>query len=187
MRDEIWAGLKNAIERGATLDQAIESFISAGYNPVEVREAANSLGFGAVGMLNPNTTEQAKKTNESENELPNLPQVSIAQPPKELTTAQLQDTAGQPPQKMLYVPTEQKYERPPAEQVQQPQQNLQSMQNVLQLQKTQVGYIPHEGADSTRKKKIIILLVFLLILTGTLIAVVLFWKDIAALIKNFYG
>ena len=52
MRDEIWAGLKNAIERGASLDQAVESFISAGYNPAEVKEAANSIGQGAANIVN---------------------------------------------------------------------------------------------------------------------------------------
>ncbi len=45
MIEEIAGGLKNALERGASLDQAVQSFINAGYNPVEVRQAAQSLSY----------------------------------------------------------------------------------------------------------------------------------------------
>ena len=41
MKEEIVAGLRNAMERGYSLEQAIQSFINAGYNPLDVREAAN--------------------------------------------------------------------------------------------------------------------------------------------------
>ncbi|MBX4196831.1 hypothetical protein KW805_04550 [Candidatus Pacearchaeota archaeon] len=43
MRDEILAGLKNAMERGSSVDDAVNSFINAGYNAMEVREAAKAL------------------------------------------------------------------------------------------------------------------------------------------------
>ena len=52
MIDEIHAGIKNAIERGSSLEEAVQSFISAGYNPVEVKEAANSIGSGAGAIIN---------------------------------------------------------------------------------------------------------------------------------------
>lgn len=48
MRDEIQAGLRNAVERGDTLEEAIQSFIGAGYNPVEVKEAAKSVNLSMV-------------------------------------------------------------------------------------------------------------------------------------------
>ncbi|MBS3090907.1 hypothetical protein J4217_00480 [Candidatus Pacearchaeota archaeon] len=47
MNEEILSGLRNAIERGSSLEQAIQSFINAGYNALEVRDAANSLTTGA--------------------------------------------------------------------------------------------------------------------------------------------
>lgn len=53
MRDEIQAGLKNALERGSSLEDAIHSFISAGYNPVEVRAAANNISQGASTISQP--------------------------------------------------------------------------------------------------------------------------------------
>lgn len=40
MKDELIVGIKNAIERGYTVDQAVASLINAGYNPNEVRDAA---------------------------------------------------------------------------------------------------------------------------------------------------
>ena len=56
MRDDIYGGLKNAIERGATLDQAVRSFINAGYSESEVREAAKSFMPPVLSVTNPSTT-----------------------------------------------------------------------------------------------------------------------------------
>ena len=51
MRDEILSGLRAAIEHGSSLDQAIQSFINAGYNPAEVKQAASSLREGATPII----------------------------------------------------------------------------------------------------------------------------------------
>tara|TARA_Y100000310_G_scaffold322353_1_gene381292 strand:+ start:1162 stop:1533 length:372 start_codon:yes stop_codon:yes gene_type:complete len=40
---EIMHGLKNAIQRGSSLEQARKSFINAGYNEGDVNEAARAL------------------------------------------------------------------------------------------------------------------------------------------------
>ena len=50
MKDEIVSGLKNAVERGSTIEQAVQSFINAGYNPVEVRQAASFMSSGATSI-----------------------------------------------------------------------------------------------------------------------------------------
>jgi len=42
-KEEIIAGLKQAIERGSSLEQAKQSFINAGYSREEVEEAASSF------------------------------------------------------------------------------------------------------------------------------------------------
>jgi len=54
MKDEIQAGLKNAIERGSTIEEAVQSFTNAGYNPVEVKEAANNISQGVTDIVNQN-------------------------------------------------------------------------------------------------------------------------------------
>lgn len=51
MKDEIIAGIKNALERGESLDQAMQTFINAGYKSVEIREAANSLTGGTTPIV----------------------------------------------------------------------------------------------------------------------------------------
>jgi len=50
-RDEIAAGIRNALERGNSLDSAIQSFINAGYNPNEVEEAAKLFHMGGVSII----------------------------------------------------------------------------------------------------------------------------------------
>ncbi|MEK6844539.1 MAG: hypothetical protein AABX83_03905 [Nanoarchaeota archaeon] len=55
MREDIVTGLKNAVQRGETLEKAVQSFINAGYNPVEVKQAAESIYEGATSIINPET------------------------------------------------------------------------------------------------------------------------------------
>lgn len=61
MRDEIVAGLKNAIDRGYSLDEAVRSFINAGYNPQEVKQAAEYLGTGASTIMEPRAPPMREK------------------------------------------------------------------------------------------------------------------------------
>ena len=72
MKEEIIGGLKNALERGAPLEKAINSFIAAGYNPDEVRAAATELNnLGVTSVLNPKNSFPAKLSNPlSNNEVP---------------------------------------------------------------------------------------------------------------------
>ena len=79
MRNEISAGIKNALERGYSLEEAIQSFINAGYNPVEVKESANSLTSGATSILN----TQPVYANSSASTAPNasqIPQMNTIKP-----------------------------------------------------------------------------------------------------------
>jgi hypothetical protein len=54
MRDEIVTGLRNAIERGENISQAMQSFLNAGYNPFEVKAAAQLISSygGASEIVN---------------------------------------------------------------------------------------------------------------------------------------
>ena len=51
IKDEIIGGLTNAMEHGSTLEQAVQSFINAGYNSQEVRVVAQQLSSGVSTML----------------------------------------------------------------------------------------------------------------------------------------
>jgi len=51
MDDELRGGLRNALERGQSLNDAAQSFIRAGYNPADVKAAADSLMQGAISTI----------------------------------------------------------------------------------------------------------------------------------------
>ena len=58
MSDEIYYGLKNALERGQSLDAAVQSFINAGYNPAQVREAEKMISSdGGISSITGSTNE----------------------------------------------------------------------------------------------------------------------------------
>lgn len=46
VRQDIIAGLRNAVQRGFTMQQAMQSYINAGYNAQEVQQAAAHLSKG---------------------------------------------------------------------------------------------------------------------------------------------
>lgn len=48
MREDIYGILKNAMERGATIEQAIRSLINSGYSESEVREVADQITPSAL-------------------------------------------------------------------------------------------------------------------------------------------
>jgi len=56
MAEDILGGLKNALERGASLEEAIRSFINAGYREAEVRQAAAQLSSGALSNVSSNSS-----------------------------------------------------------------------------------------------------------------------------------
>src|SRR3989344_1349632 len=59
MKEEIVGGLKNALERGSYLEQAVQSFINAGYNAAEIRDAAALISQGATPLLHPEAATPA--------------------------------------------------------------------------------------------------------------------------------
>lgn len=75
MREDIRGGLRNALDRGESLEEAVRSFVQAGYKESEVRAEAEFLG-GAMSM-----TQGAPVAKEFQN----VPSVSFNQfPPQQL-------------------------------------------------------------------------------------------------------
>lgn len=50
-KEELAAGLRNAIEHGSSLDEAVQSFINAGYNPQDVKDAKEIVSLGASSII----------------------------------------------------------------------------------------------------------------------------------------
>ena len=51
MREDIAGGLRNALERGETMEQAVRTFINAGYLEKEVRDALEYASSGTLESL----------------------------------------------------------------------------------------------------------------------------------------
>ena len=87
MKEEILGGLKNALERGITLEKAAQSFINAGYNALDVQEAVRSLG-GVSAQLTPSAPVQLthsaplSKSAPLPAQSPTLPSTSTASSPQ---------------------------------------------------------------------------------------------------------
>lgn len=90
MKEEIAAGLKNALERGASLDSAAQSFINAGYSPAEVKAAAQSISDGATALVSSGPAQQhelsSNLTSSSQKESPNVPSPIVKPDPASLSS-----------------------------------------------------------------------------------------------------
>ena len=61
-KSEIAAGLKSAIQRGESLEQAKQSFINAGYNKADIEDSAKLLGGVISEMPITQATSQIQQT-----------------------------------------------------------------------------------------------------------------------------
>jgi hypothetical protein len=50
-KEEIKVGLTNAINRGESIEKAIQTLLSAGYNPQEIQEVAGSINLSSTSNL----------------------------------------------------------------------------------------------------------------------------------------
>ena len=74
MEKEIIGGLRNALERGESLDRAMQSFINAGYSSNEVRAAANIFRQGTASEII--SAAEPNQISQNESKLPKLPDVN---------------------------------------------------------------------------------------------------------------
>jgi len=65
VKDELKIGLKNALNRGESLQHAMQSFVNAGYNINEVNQAATEVqnGLGTTGTTSPSPSTQQTAPN----------------------------------------------------------------------------------------------------------------------------
>lgn len=89
MRDDIKGGIRNALDRGVTLEQAVKSFINAGYNESEVRQVAEEFGGGAISMTGPQVQAPSQK--------PQITQPQPVQPPGQIPARAQATTQSQLP------------------------------------------------------------------------------------------
>ena len=80
-REEILVGLNNAIARGESLEKAMQSLVTAGYNPLEVQEAAKKINMGVIGTIAEQPQPMQTITQAKSGYKP-LPATNVAQKPK---------------------------------------------------------------------------------------------------------
>lgn len=165
MKEELISGLQNAVERGATLEAAVQSFINAGYNPQEVREAARNFSSGVSTMLNysPDAGKTFPTVLDNTNMQPNNPESNAAK-------GNIQTPQGSPQQ---------------PQQLQQLQQKAPAASTVQFLgQQPQAQQIQPQQPKSNKKLFLIIfLIVWLILLAGALVSIWFFRDQLLALIK----
>jgi len=132
VNEDIITALKNAVNRGESLEVAINTMITSGYSKKDVQEAASFVGGGVLSNMEANPDEQltmpSGKTlfGKPVKPLPKSqplqqPQQQIQQPAVSVHQSRLEQIPGAPQQQ-------------PQQQIQQPQQPTQP----LQLSKPQV-------------------------------------------------
>ncbi len=119
VNEEILTALKNALDHGESLESAVSSMVGSGYNPNEVHEAANLVGYGTMNYLQPRHEESLAMPSQK-----NIfgfpikkqaqPQQKTPQPAQQVPQSQMQQQSQQPMQQQPY---------------QQPPQQFQTIQN----------------------------------------------------------
>ena len=167
-KPELVAGLKHALERGYSLDQAIQSFKNAGYNSQDVEDSARNL-HGVFSTM-PTLASPA------EPQPPQAPQIPI-KPPVQAAYSEQAKSAQQP--KTQQLPQQM---QPKTQQLPQTPHSLQPPQAPPQpVQKT-----AYQQPKAPRKKTglIIFLIIILLILIGALIVTLFAKEQVVGLIET---
>ena len=76
-------GLKNALERGASIEQAKQSFVNAGYKTEDIEAAAQEVSeiVPRTIMENSNSKKKAKLSKKSKKKAMRNPSAKICRPP----------------------------------------------------------------------------------------------------------
>jgi len=94
IKEEIVSGLKQAIERGYSLEQAKQSFVNAGYNNRDISDSASSLG--GIITSNPEISNIPQISQMSS--VPNILPPEISSTPPQQTPPELSQIPPQPTQ-----------------------------------------------------------------------------------------
>lgn len=83
MREDLYGGLRNALEHGASLDQAIKSFMNAGYPEAEVREAAQALDNRVIGLITQKSSMTPQQLPKQRTQAMPVMRAQVTRPPRQ--------------------------------------------------------------------------------------------------------
>jgi hypothetical protein len=164
MNDELIGGIRNALERGSSLEQAVQSLINAGYNPLEVKEASKFFNQTASSISS---------------------SVTIVGPPLEKPKAKSILSFSKPQQQ---TPSQ----NPPTPQVQQQVIQQKPINIEKQIQKDYPQIVSPSiqaparnpiDIEKERKQTIAILLAILILILGMVILILMFKEEILNLVS----
>ncbi|MDD5192440.1 MAG: hypothetical protein PHH54_04720 [Candidatus Nanoarchaeia archaeon] len=193
VNEEIVTGLRNAIEHGDSLQDAMQIMMNSGYSPQEVQEASRYVGGGTLHMQQP------------------TPEEHLAMPSQKSAMQKMAFWKGQKPQSQQFQqPVQAQQQVKPINQSQQPiqqnqfQQQRQPMQSLPPSQSQQIQQAQQQEQFSVQQSyepkvqesvplakqlnkikpprtshlKEIVLLIILLVLIGLLVATIMFKSTI---------
>ena len=187
MNDELTGAIRNALERGFSLEQAIQSLINAGYNTAEVKEAAKFFNQSASSISSSFTVVGPPE------EKPKVKSILSFSKPQPIQTQQVQPAAVQQPvqqpksilsfskpqpQQPVQQPISQSQSRPPTveKQIQQSYPQITS-QSIQAPQRNPID------VERERKQTIAMLLAILILLLGMVILILMFKTEILNLVS----
>ncbi len=170
MNDELTGAIRNALERGFSLEQAIQSLINAGYSPSEVNESSKLFTQSASSVSSNFTVVNSSKAI-------GKPQQFISEQtekPIQMSqiTQQIQPKA-QPPQQVQQV-----------QQIQKKSPNIerQIQQAYPQMASPQVPIRNQVEVDKEKKQTLAILLAIMILVIGIVMLILIFKNEIINLV-----
>ncbi len=173
VREDIVGGLKVALSKGATLQQAMQSFYNAGYNKEEIEDAARYVMTNQQNIV---PIQQIQPTRP----------IQQIQQPAQIPSSQIQKTPQQIqiPVQVLKIPQQIQIPAP----IQNPQIYAQVQEQPPQIQKVS-SYPTNLPSDNVIRHKtspakiamLIILFLILFLLIGALISVFIFKDQLIAM------
>ena len=167
MNQDLFGALKNAVERGTTVERAVQSFLNAGYNSQEVHEAAQALTSGATALIqDPQKKPQQSQTTPTPQQSQETTQ---DQPKKGKLSLFNKSTLPQPsPELQAQMPQTQQLQAPstttnPGMPPQAPQQAPQAAQE---------QHVKPQGKKVGKKTAVILITVFIVLIVALILTMV---------------
>lgn len=178
VNEDIITGLRNSINKGESLEYAMQVMISSGYNAQEVQEASQYISQGVISITQPKSTEQLAMPQDRQRMMPqNQPMAQLPQPqrmPLPSLLSQTQLLRMNP----RYIPKANapQLNQIPLEQFTAPTTN----DYPAQIQ----NFSKEKGVQKKSYALEILLLIILLILIGVLVATIIFKEQILQLLSG---
>lgn len=175
VNEDIVTALRNAVNKGEHLEDAVRVMIQSGYNPKEVEEASHFVAGRVSRMLEPKKEEQFLITPKIQ---------SLSQPSSKVNQSNPLIQNQKSYQQLQQLP--QLAQQPITKQPQNPvnQSSTQKQTSPQPVQQTQINQVPKEKPKKRSYWIEIILFIILLMLVGILTATIIYKDQILSVLSR---